>query len=124
MAGALGGPAASPQVLVRGREFHPKLKDPLADQLEQNNVVARDLPGPPKICPKHGLPQEVFAWMSSLVSVPNTQRMVYLLTFSRKKLLSFVGQYALHSSHLGVFVFGGPHPAIIPWQRPRLSFVN
>ena len=44
---ALGGPAASPQVLVRGKKFHPKfrpkLKDSLADQLEQNNVVARDL---------------------------------------------------------------------------------
>ena len=44
MAGALGGPAASPQVLVRGKKVHPKLKDSLADQLEQNNVVARDLP--------------------------------------------------------------------------------
>ena len=47
MAGALGGPAASPQVLVRGKKFHPKfppkLKDSLADQLEQNNAVARDL---------------------------------------------------------------------------------
>ena len=43
MAGALGGPAASPQVLVRGKKFHPKLKDSLADQLGQNNVVARDL---------------------------------------------------------------------------------
>ena len=44
MAGALGGPATNRQVLVRGRKFHPKLKDSLADQLEQNNVVARDMP--------------------------------------------------------------------------------
>ena len=29
---------------VRGKKFHHKLKDSLADQLEQNNVVARDLP--------------------------------------------------------------------------------
>ena len=30
--------------LVRGKKFHHKLKDSLTDQLEQNNVVARDLP--------------------------------------------------------------------------------
>ena len=35
---------------MRGKKFHPKLEDSLADQLEQNNVVARDLPSVVAVC--------------------------------------------------------------------------